>query len=647
MGIKVIVLCILSACWAAACSSVSLRSLPSLPWSNATPQPDPTADALFDEGVRYFNEKKYVRAIDAFVKVKTDHPFSPQVAPAELKIADAYYLNKQYVEAVAAFKEFQSLHPSNENIPFVLYRLGQAHFDQFTATDRDQKNTEIAKSYFESVIANHPKSPYAAEAREKLAKCIEYLAEAEFNVASFYLQQEKYPAARDRFEEIVRRYRGTPTAIKSLFYLGEAYRREKNSVRAALAYEALVHHYPDSPLTREAKIQLSQLEREKHDPLALLLMRDRRPAAAPPEETQEVAASNKLKDLTLVAKKDVVHEQPGDEKGVFRRVADKINPFSSSGDAKKDQDKKREDDDKRQIVRALAEKKKQSTNEESKGILAALWNGINPFAGRNSEEKQHADNNKSNTLVNQVDDSLQQKGIDATAQASALKPPPAELPVEEVSPPRPTNTAALLGEIDSNLEKGGKSAGALPPLPEIAEAFTRPDLVEAAKAAAAPQPAPSSMSSGLLSNIDQKLKSHGVEPSNVALPQVPSAAKDSAPKTEQPKKVELEPKLAIEKGPLYLGSTEIPGQTTPDEDQEQVKKEKQTETAKPQEPSVRGVPQGVLRAPSQAQTASQPTAKPAEKRTPAPGDEEEPKPALEQLREDAEKIRNLLNPFRW
>ena len=643
MRTKVIVLCILSACWAAACSSVSL---PSLPWSQATPQPDPTSDALFDEGMRYFNEKKYVRAIDAFVKVKTDHPFSPHVTPAELKIADAYYLNKQYVEAVAAFKEFQSLHPSNENIPFILYRLGQAHFDQFTATDRDQKNTEIAKSYFESVIANHSKSPYAAEAREKLAKCIDYLAEAEFNVASFYLQQEKYPAARDRFEEIVRRYRGTPTAIKSLFYLGEAYRKEKNSPRAALAYEALVHHYPDSPLTKEAKIHLGQLEKEKHDPLALLLMRDRRPGAPPPAETQEVAVNDKLKDLSLVAKKEVVHEEP-DEEGFFRRVVGKINPFSSGDNAKKEQDQKKEDDDKREIVRALAAKRKQSSQEESKGVLAAFWSGINPFAGRNSEDKKEAENNKNSNLVNQVDDSLQQKGIDAAAQTATLKAPPADLPAEEVPAPQPTNTAALLGQIDTNLEKGGKNTSALPSPPEIAEAFKRPDLVEAAKAAAGPQPAPSAMSSGLLSSIDQKLKSQGVEPSSVALPPVPATAKGSAPKTEQAKKIELEPKLTIEKGPLFLGPTEIPGQNRPDENQEPVKTEKQTETAKPQEPTVRGIPQAVLRSPSQAQTANQSPAKPAEKRKPSPGDEEEPKPVLEQFREDAEKIGNLLNPFRW
>jgi outer membrane protein assembly factor BamD len=169
----------------------SLPSLPSVPWFSSTAKADPTAEALYEEGMRAFNDKKYVRAIDNFSKIRTDHPFTPLITQVEFKIADAHYLNQQYPEAINAFKEFQSMHPTNENIAFVTLRLGQAHFDQFTSAERDQKNTEIAKGYFETVLTKYPNSPQAAEAREKLAKCLDYLSEHEFNVAHFYYQQEK------------------------------------------------------------------------------------------------------------------------------------------------------------------------------------------------------------------------------------------------------------------------------------------------------------------------------------------------------------------------------------------------------------------------------------------------------------------------
>ncbi|MBI2348512.1 MAG: outer membrane protein assembly factor BamD [Deltaproteobacteria bacterium] len=163
----------------ASCSSLSMPSLPSWPWSSQAPQPNATAEALFAEGTAHFNNKKYALAVDRFQRVKVEYPFSPEVIAAELKLAESYYLNKQYPEAAAAFKEFQTLHPSNENIPFVLYHLGLVHFEQFTSSDRYQKVTEIAKGYFEQVVKNHANSPYAAQAKEKLVKCLEYLFQRE------------------------------------------------------------------------------------------------------------------------------------------------------------------------------------------------------------------------------------------------------------------------------------------------------------------------------------------------------------------------------------------------------------------------------------------------------------------------------------
>src|SRR5215471_1094404 len=419
---------------ATGCSSVSM---PSMPWSGSGTRSDPTAEALYEEGTRYFAEKRYARAIDTLTKLKTDYPFSPQLTEAELKVADAYYLNQQYPEAINAFKEFQSMHPTNENIAFVVYRLGQAHLDQFTSIERDQKNTEIAKGYFENVITNYPKSPYAAPAREQLAKCVGYLAEYDFNVASFYLKQEKYPAARERFEEIVRKYRGTPVAAKSLFFLGESYRKEKNNVKAALAYEALIQHYPESKFTAEAQTQLAEIEKDKQDPLAMLLMRDRRPGAV--QETNPDTATAKLKDVNnLVAKTEVIYEEPGAEKSVFRRVVDVINPFSSSNDDKNKQEAKPETG-----IDLLVKKK---ASEEQPGVMANLWNGINPFGSgsapaakntttnANTANAKTPANSKDTSLVNQIDDSLKQKGFDSQSQIAALKAPDVDLPKVDEAP---------------------------------------------------------------------------------------------------------------------------------------------------------------------------------------------------------------------
>ena len=628
--------------FATGCSS--LPSI-SMPWSSA-PRPDPNADAVFNRGMELFNNKKYVAALDQFTRIKQEFPFAPQAIQAELKIGECYYLNQQYPEAITAFQEFQSLHPTNENIPFVIYSLGLAHFDQFTATDRDQKNTQAAKGYFETVVKNYPKSPYAAQAKEKLAKTNGYLAEHDFSIAFFYFQQEKYAAARGRFEEIVRRYRGTQTAAKSLFYLGESYKQEKNGVRAALAYEAILQHYPETKFAKEAKTQLAQLEKEKHDPLAMLLMRDGRPpSAASSQPNSETATAAKLKNVdNLVAKTEVVYEEPGQEKGIFRRVVDTINPFSSSsGGKKKEVDVKKSESE--AALQVLAKKKAAEKKDESPGVLASLWNGINPFSGQKTEDKQNTDSSMKRQLVDQIDNSLKDKGIDSKGQTAFLQTPPAALPnIEEVLYPQ-ANTGELLGKIDTNLKKEGKAIGELPSPPEAAHAFKDPAAAQmtAAKGPGKTEPPPSVATTGLLGSIDEKLKSKGIAPSQVELPTDSPEAKGNAPKKEPTKKVELEPKVAVEKGPLFLGPAELQLPEPAPTNQEPIKQDNTEGPDNSQEPGARQIPKSLVIGPVQPAPAQKPT----EQKNPAAISEDEEKGVLDQLKQDADSIGKILNPFRW
>lgn len=625
MNFKFSVAPLLFLSWLVGCSSLSM---PSLPWTSA-PKADPGAEALFEEGNRNFNEKRYVRAIDNYSKIRSDHPFTPLMTEVELKIADAYYRNQQYPEAINGFKEFQSMHPTNENIPFVVLRLGQAHFDQFTSADRDQKNTEIAKGYFENVITNYPKSPQAVEARQKLAKALEYLAEHEFNVAFFYYQQEKFPAARDRFEEIVRKYKDTPTAVKSLFFLGESYRNEKNSLRAALAYEAVIQHYPQSKFAADARTQLAQVEKEKHDPLALLLMRDRRPSAGTVPEVQPDPSLAKLRDLNLVAKTEVVHENPGDEKGFLRRVADKINPFSSSDNGKKQEPT---DDS---MIEALA-KRNQAQKKEESGVLASLW----PFGGKDSKTSPASADPKPNGLVSQIDASLKQKGID-NARQSALKPPPADLPnTDDLAKPRPAtmDTSALLSSIDGNLKKSGKDAAELPPVPEAAQGFKDAAVTQAVVATPKPSAPEDVQTSGILSSIDQKLKASGVQPGAFEPPPSAAEIKSATAPKPQNRNVELEPKVTLEKGPLYLSPADLPAQENPAASAPTKRPDDVDRTT--ERPS-----RVLVKGPVQPQAPA--AAKPAETKNPSSTLGDEPKGALDQIYQDLDNASKVLNPFRW
>ncbi|NIO10806.1 MAG: outer membrane protein assembly factor BamD, partial [Deltaproteobacteria bacterium] len=290
-------------------------SLPFTSKSSKKGAPKSNADAavLLKEGSDYLEKKKYSKAILKFETIREKYPFSAEASETDLLIGEAYFRAKKYSEAEATYKDFLTLRPTNEKVPMVIYQLGMVHFDQFTTIDRDQKNIETALGYFDTVVKKYPTSPYAAEAQKKGTKCRQYLAEREYYIGSFYLKEEKYAAARERFERIVRLYLHSAVGIKALYQLGEAYRMENNSVKAALAYEALIRHYPNSSQAKQAKVQLSQLNKVQHDPLAQLLMQDGRPVLAAGPATNgstngfqgTAQGPSTVSTMNLATKKDV------------------------------------------------------------------------------------------------------------------------------------------------------------------------------------------------------------------------------------------------------------------------------------------------------------------------------------------------------
>jgi outer membrane protein assembly factor BamD len=621
MKLKLVIACLLLAFSSAGCSFV--------PWSSTEVKPDPTAELLFKEGTDYLANKKYALAIDRLERVKTDFPFSPLLTEAELKLAETHYQNEQYPEAIAAFKEFQAMHPTNENIPFVIYRLGMAHFAQFTTTDRDQKMTEIAKGYFETLIKTYPQSPYAGEAQEKLTKCKKYLAEHEFIVATFYIREKNYPAARDRLEGILHHYPDTPTAAKSIYTLGQTYQSETNNVRAALAYEALLQHYPGSPFTEKAKNNLVKLEKEKEkqDPLALLLMRDGRPVYAPSPSSARIAGNGEGPGVStettpkMFAKKDIVYEEPGDDKSLWSRVVDTLNPFSSSSDE----------------TESDGQDKTETAKQNSDGSSGSFWSSLNPFA---SEEKTEVEAREEAGLIGKVDEGLKEKGVEGQGGRQVPKPPAPDLPqvaeVGQESQPPPSDPAEVLEKVDSRLHQEGKDTDSLPPIPKISPVFqaSSPEEIqeEIQKAEANSRRA----SSEVLTGIDQALRQKGIEVPEIKPPEKPTNSDSGRSAVNQPAKVELDTNVQFEEGPLFLESGDYKVEKKAEESEQPEPEQSPVDTGKLPETVVTGPPPLEKKKPTEEEAAAKPKFV-----------EEEDKSGWEQIKEDLEGIKKALNPFSW
>lgn len=174
------------------------------------PPAEDTAQELYEAGADAMSEKEYVDAQEYFSKIKDRFPFSPYALKAELGLADAYYLDEQYQMALDNYKEFEALHPSNENIPYVLYQIGNANYNLFKSIDRRQENIKEGLEYFYRLQETYPDSEYARAAKELIQKSRRILAEHEVYVADFFWRTEQYGPAWHRYQYVVENFSDVP-----------------------------------------------------------------------------------------------------------------------------------------------------------------------------------------------------------------------------------------------------------------------------------------------------------------------------------------------------------------------------------------------------------------------------------------------------
>lgn len=421
----------------------------------------PTAAALYKDGIDYFERGRYARSISFFQKLRDDYPFSEEAEAAELKIAEAYYRNEEYIQADETYKNYLTFQPTGRHTPHVKYQLGRVNLAQFTSVDRDLEKVRQARGYFESVIKDHPESEYAADARKRLAESRLHLAERELYVGSYYLKEERYPAARERFETVLREYGDTPTAPKAQAAL---------AAMPAAGQEAAAKPAPAAPPAKAAE----------------------RGAPDPPR---------------LITKPGYEYEDPS-----RKTWYGYLNPFSWG-------DRGKEEPEERKVAStpAAADGETKAPAEGTAPREKKSWFGyLNPASWFEGGVKKPATLPAKPTAAETATAKAVVEGVDKTLRTGerpkgdAPKPPVSALPPEEKeTAPTPDDPAKVIGDIDTRL--GGETASRSAPKAPAAD----PALfsVKKPKPATEEAAARTEAGSGLLQGIDRQLGKEGIDTS--------------------------------------------------------------------------------------------------------------------------------------
>ena len=219
-----------------------------------------TAEVLYEEGVAALQQERFKKAASSFQEVDRKHPFSPWAIRAQTNLIYAQFKEEEFADAISSAERFIRLHPKNQYVSYAYYMRGISFYKQISSAVHDQSRTREALIAFQELISRFPESDYAWEAEQMLILCRDRLAEQEIVVARYYLDQEEYIAAKNRFSQLLKNpmYKATPYMEETLFSLVLTSQRLGMTEDARQHAVILGHNFPDRLFYRHALAMIEE-----------------------------------------------------------------------------------------------------------------------------------------------------------------------------------------------------------------------------------------------------------------------------------------------------------------------------------------------------------------------------------------------------
>ncbi len=214
--------------------------------------PDVPADKLYSEGLARMEDQDFEAAAKKFGDLDKQYSYSDWSRKALLMTAYANYEGAKYDDAISASQRYIKRHPASKDAAYAQYLMAMSHYKQIPDVTRDQDRAEKALAGLQELVQKYPTSEYASDAKAKIQITRDQLAGKEMEVGRFYLERRNFPAAINRFRDVVSKYQTTRHAEEALERLVEAYMALGITAEAQTAAAVLGHNFPDSPWYKDA-----------------------------------------------------------------------------------------------------------------------------------------------------------------------------------------------------------------------------------------------------------------------------------------------------------------------------------------------------------------------------------------------------------
>ena len=203
-------------------------------------------EIIYDIAIQNLENDLILEAKTQFEKIEKNYPLSNRAIQSKIMLAFIEYLNLNYNEAIFKVNSIINLYPAYKNIDYAYYMKALCYYEQINNQTLEGENTILALDSFNQVINRFPNSEYAKDSQQKIILLKENLAAKDMEIALFYLKQNKYLAAINRYSIVIEKYNQTKFTPEALYRIIEIYFSLGMIEDAEKTNSVLLYNYPDS-----------------------------------------------------------------------------------------------------------------------------------------------------------------------------------------------------------------------------------------------------------------------------------------------------------------------------------------------------------------------------------------------------------------
>lgn len=211
-----------------------------------------TAEDIFKRGEYELSQGNPKEAARFFGEVERLYPYSEWAKRGLIMQAFSYHKEGEYEDARGAAQRFLDFYPADEDAAYAQYLLALSYYDQIDEIGRDQGLTFQALQALRVVIERYPNTEYARSSILKFDLAFDHLAAKEMEIGRYYLKQNHFASAANRFRVVVENFQTTSHVAEALHRLVESYLSLGLVDEAQTAGAILGHNFQSSEWYEES-----------------------------------------------------------------------------------------------------------------------------------------------------------------------------------------------------------------------------------------------------------------------------------------------------------------------------------------------------------------------------------------------------------